>query len=155
LTSYKTYILWSLQVVALQYNISLFSSFSDLLWTFLCCCQSLQTSPYLHWQRYCQVQGKEEDRNASSSFLCSWQCLPIHVARSWEPVLLDHVSGVSILPLSTILGLNFGNVPTVWYFLFSPILFHVKKIFWLGSHCLYLLMTRRSLSWSFNKKWRD
>jgi len=43
----------------------------------------------------------------------------IHV-QSWElnTYFVFCVSGVSILPLSVIVLLDFGNVSTVWYFLF-------------------------------------
>ena len=44
----------------------------------------------------------------------------------WVPgddLHIGFVLGVSILPLSTTLILDFGTVPTVWYFLSSVLLF--------------------------------
>ena len=45
----------------------------------------------------------------------------------WDIIELEwEWVGVSILHLSTILALNFGNVPTVWYFLFFIIVLYTS-----------------------------
>jgi hypothetical protein len=71
----------------------------------------------------------------------------IHV-QSWElnTFFVFCVSGVSILPLSVIVLLEFGNVSTVWYFLF---VFFLLKLFCMYHPVvilpLWLFCTRKSL----------
>lgn len=71
---------------------NLYSFISDLLWSLLCCHQPLQEVPNLHPSCHRCLQGQEEKWNATSYLLRCWQCLPWHVARSWESVNSHYVS---------------------------------------------------------------
>ena len=64
---------------------------SDILWSFLCRCQSISPPANLHTSGGSNVQREKAKRNATSRLLNLWQRLPRYVARSGKSIHVDYV----------------------------------------------------------------
>ena len=74
------------------------------VWHFDICEKHLQND------RIISLKGKAWANNTITPSFLLLKCLPIHESGC------IYVLGVSILPRSEIILLDFGTVPTVWYF---------------------------------------